>query len=207
MKFRGKYKAIIVIGILLAFSAILSSCGYDQMLVDPNATATATATIPEHTPGTDPEQGYLTYKEDLFKIEYPRTWVIESNENHNLNVVFKAPNPNENENNFLTTVNVSVVDLGETEIEFSTYINDVKSKLESNYEQYSLVSEKDDSYGGINGTTLVYDSTIVNYSVRSKQFIGNKDNYLYIITYIAQDDNYDSYLETADSIFNTFEQN
>ena len=121
---------------------------------------------------------------------------------------FLSPKENEKDQ-FQENVNTMVQDLSSQPLTLEDYTNLTKQQIIQAFGSSAIVSIKDLNFAGHQAKEMVYNmpknlmqGRYQNLKLRQVWFI--KDNKAYLLTYTAEASKYDSYLETAKGIFDSF---
>lgn len=157
-------------------------------------------------PKINPETGFAIYENDEFgtKIEYPSDWQQQDNAFGSL-VMFYSPQSN-GEDPFRENLNIIAASLGGTELELYDYMNANIEQLENSLIDFEFFDVEEVEINTIPGRKVTYTGTIEGNSLKWTQWYILKSDKAFVITYTGQDE-FDTYLKTAQDIVNTLEIN
>jgi len=145
------------------------------------------------------------YTESKYEISYPENWIKQQKGKA---IFFLAPKENEKDL-FQENVNTIVQDLSSQPMTLEEYTNLTKTQITQALGSSAIVSVKDLNFAGQKAKEMVYtmpknpmQGRNLNLKLRQVWFI--KSNNAYLLTYTAQNSEYDNYLETAKGIFDSF---
>jgi len=140
-----------------------------------------------------------TDKEKGYKIDYNADW---EKEEVDISVVFSSPKESEDDT-FRAAVNVVVQDLSSMSMtleELTDHMKDYLAKANATIERSGS-----ETLGGKSGYLLVVTGKRGELELKMMQIYAVANNRAYIISYTAEADKYDKYLEEAEKMIKSFE--
>lgn len=143
----------------------------------------------------------LTYtdKEKGYRIDYNADW---EREEVDISIVFSSPKESEDDA-FQEAVNVVVQELSSMSMtleELTGHMEDYLAKANATIERSGP-----DTLGGESGYSLVVTGERGELELKMMQIYAVANNKAYIISYTAEADKYDKYLEEAEKMIKSFE--
>lgn len=140
---------------------------------------------------------------EKIKIKYPQSWYKQDINNSITGEVVKFVSPRQNDtDNFQESLTITVVDFNGTLQEFSkTSIKDINNHLR----EAKILNKSEKIIANKQGEELVYSGKDGENNLKNLQVFTLKGEKTYIITYTAKIDNYNDFLETAETMIKSFE--
>lgn len=143
----------------------------------------------------------LTYtdKEKGYRIDYNADW---EKEEVDISIVFSSPKESEDDA-FREAVNVVVQDLSSMSMtleELTDHMEDYLAKADATIERSGP-----DTLAGKSGHSIVVSGKRGELELKMMQIYAVANNKAYIISYTAEADKYDKYLEDAEKMIKSFE--
>jgi serine/threonine-protein kinase len=186
---RKKHLAFVVMVALLV--TIFTGCAEDE---ESSTTTPAPTTLPP---------GYLTYTNTTegLRIMYPPDW--EKMEAYmNTVVLFRSP-PEDDSDIFQENLNIVT---GETEpMDIGDFTDANIDEIEQSFPGVEILERGSATLAGNPAKKVLFGLVQGQYDLRLLQLYTIKGSTAYVITYTAEKDTYDEYLETAQTMINTFE--
>lgn len=155
--------------------------------------------------GSCSQEKWIEYSEGNYEISYPESWAKQQKATATF---FLSPKENEKDL-FQENINVIVQDLSSQPMTLEEYTNLTKNQIKQALGSSAIESVKDINFSGQQAKEIVYtmpknpmQGRNLNLKLRQVWFI--KSNNAYLLTYTAQNSEYDNYLETAKGIFDSF---
>lgn len=188
-------KKIILVLVILLSMAIIAGCDID---------IPGTETTPEITPTSTPEE--VNTKEYVneqysFKTRYPKDWTVNTTF-QGVIVTFMCPDSSSG-----FTPNLNIVINGN--LPGINTLDDLtaaaKSELSAAIENFQEIEMGDFSINGYDGKYIFYKGTVSGMDLVWAQVYSLNDGVAYIITYTADEANFEKYLEDAEIIAENIE--
>ncbi len=131
-----------------------------------------------------------------FTASYPDTWTLKIKEGNR--VFFTSPMESD-QDDFRQNINISVTKSADfKDLTIRSLAPDLVSNLESQYDNFKLISQRYFTWNGIESFEVVYTFTKegLKFPVRLKQWMCTKKEALYMVTYTAADQS-DAFSATA----------
>lgn len=147
-----------------------------------------------------------------FSMEYPDFWT-KSSDNANGLAVFLTPSEGYSDDyNESVSVRRFTLDM-EGENAYNDYVKGYVSDLESTLKNYKLVTEKETTLGGLPAYQIVYESTSGDATetsgntseLRFMQIFAQKEDQVYVVSYMAEFSSYSYFLTYAEKMISTFQ--
>ncbi len=146
-----------------------------------------------------------------FSMEYPNFWTKSADNAEGL-VVFLTPAEGYSDDyNESVSVRRFKLDI-EGENAYNDYVNGYVADLEKTLKNYKLVSERETTLGGLPAYQIVYESTSGDQSesksntaeLRFMQIFVQKEEHIYVVSYMAEFSSYSYFLTYAEKMISTF---
>jgi hypothetical protein len=148
------------------------------------------------TPSASPTN---TYDSSIgFTIKYPTDWSKPQQQQNGNVVLFLTPTNNAAEN-----LNVQVANLSANET-LATVTKDITSAAQSN-DNFTQIEATNTTLAGLPAYKIVYTATVNGDQLKALQTWTVKDSKVYVITYKAAPNNYDTYASTAQQMIDSFQ--
>ncbi|NMF66566.1 serine/threonine-protein kinase, partial [Brasilonema octagenarum] len=164
--------------------------------------ATSVATIYIFKPPTP--ESFLPYEDPNFgiKIKYPQSWKIPDFTNPIAGEVATFVSPKQSDtDNFQEKVIISVEDFSGTLEEFSNEL----MKENNNLLKVNQIKSSDSFLAKRRGKVLLFTVKHGEKTLQNLQVFTLKGDKAYVITYTAEKNNYDEFIETAETMMKSFE--
>lgn len=145
------------------------------------------------------------HTDSKYDIFFPESWTKQQK---GTATFFLSPKESEKDL-FQENINIMVQDLSSQPMTLEEYTNLTKTQITQALGSSAIVSVKDFNFAGQQAKEMVYtmpknpmQGRNLNLKLRQVWFI--KGNNAYLLTYTAQNSEYDNYLETAKGIFDSF---
>ena len=149
--------------------------------------------------------GYLSYTDadNTVTFQYPPDWTIQEGMS-GTKVMFLSPRSGENDL-FPENVNLIIQDISQNPITQSQFTMLIIQQIEKTITDSQIQAELSaTTLAGQPANKVVYSGKQGQYDLQWNQNWTTKDNKIYIVTYAAQTENYDQYLEQAENIIVSF---
>ncbi len=131
-----------------------------------------------------------------FLISYPSSWEIHKDQK----LEFIVNSPLEGDDNFVENFNVMKQDLTGQDIDLNKFSKISEDQVRANLSPTAIVESKREK----DHHTLMFKGLIQGRHLKWKQHFYILNQQAYILTYTAEEKNYDKYSDIASSIFNSF---
>jgi eukaryotic-like serine/threonine-protein kinase len=158
--------------------------------------AGCTFNVGNTTPSASPTNTYTSSKG--FTINYSADWSTPQEQQNGTMVLFLTPTNNATEN-----LNVQVGNLSANQT-LVTLTKDITSEAQSNG-NFTQIEATNTTLVGLPAYKIVYTATVNGDQLKVLQTWTVKDNKVYVITYKAAPDNYDTYASTAQQMIDSFQ--
>ena len=118
----------------------------------------------------------------------------------------------EEKSNFISNINIAVQDLSSMSINLEEYHNLTIKQIEQVLGKDAIQSDKNIKISDISGKEIIYtmpknleNGNLINLKLKQVYFI--KNNKAYLITYTAKVKDFETYLKSANKVFETFKVN
>lgn len=151
---------------------------------------------------TNPDGKWLSYTDNTnyFSINYPEQW--KQNMRGNI-VIFASPKDN-SKDSFDENVNVVVQDLSKQSVNLEEYTTLTKNQITGMFGETAIVSIKNATIGGLPAKEMIYNMNYNGKELKLKQVWMIKGKVAYLLTYTAEPNKFDTYLEVATKIITSF---
>ncbi|MFZ0011497.1 MAG: PsbP-related protein [Halobacteriota archaeon] len=158
--------------------------------------AGCTFNVGNTTPSASPTNTYNSSKG--FTVKYPTDWSKPQEQQNGNLVLFLTPTNNAAEN-----LNVQVANLSANET-LATVTKDITSAAQSN-DNFTQIEATNTTLAGLPAYKIVYTATVNGDQLKALQTWTVKDSKVYVITYKAAPNNYDTYASTAQQMIDSFQ--
>jgi eukaryotic-like serine/threonine-protein kinase len=151
------------------------------------------------------QENFRPYESPRFgiKIQYPETWQEQDINNPVTKEVVAFVSPKQSDvDKFQEKVTISVEEFSGTLDEFS---KSSVQEINKNIPNAKIVSKSETSFANKLGSKLVFTGKIGENSLQNLQVFTLKGDKAYVITYIAEKDNYDDFIKTVEKMIKSFE--
>ncbi|MFH1563605.1 MAG: PsbP-related protein [Nitrospirota bacterium] len=188
--------AIIIVLILVI--AVIGTIFYTQKSTQP------TETIPSQSSALETTQ-FSTYNNpgDGIRIKYPKDWTKQE-KIMGMNVIFSSPLESDSDT-FQENVNVIVQDLSAQPMTLDEYTKLSLEQVKQIVTDASIPYSSATTLDGNSANRIIYTGRVGIYNIKWMQIYTIKDNTAYILTYTAETDKYNDFLDTAQEMINSFE--
>lgn len=148
--------------------------------------------------------GYSIYTNSTYGVEinYPSDW--EKTEGFMGTVVmFKSPLENDSDL-FLENINIMVTELSPPILSIADYKESIQSYLEQYITDYELIEMVDATLANTPAIKVVYTGRLGQSNLMQLQMVTVKNNKSYVISYTAEPDKYEKYLDKAEKVMASF---
>ena len=158
----------------------------------------------ETTTTTIPVASFISYENDVYgiSVEYPDDWGIS--ENYMGGIVAFASLFEGADDRFAENVNIFYEPLPNDTITLDEYAGLSISFLEDYFNDFELLESKNTLINNMLAKRLVYTYDQGTYIIKIMQILIVRDKEAFVITYTAESEKYDDYLDIADHIIQSF---
>ena len=153
---------------------------------------------------TTPPPGFITYENSThgIKIMYPQEW--EKLENYmGTTVLFRSPLENSSDT-FQENVNIAYETVTSS-MTLKDYTDLSIDQIKNTFEGIELIESNSANLAGVPAKRVVFKGKQYGYDLKWLQFYLLKGNKAYMITYTAEENKFDKYMSTVQTMVNTFE--
>ena len=145
---------------------------------------------------------FETYETEIFKIQYPMDWSLQTSNTFGASFTISSPLLN-NEDKFKENINLIVQDLKEQNIDLDQYVSISKNQLKSLPKIEFLESKR------LGNKNLEYHSIIFKAFLRERNLMLQqiyiiKKGVAYVLTFTSLEKDYDLYKNISEKILNSF---
>ncbi len=148
-------------------------------------------------------QNTVTYSTPEYDLDYPENWELDESKTKGPAIFFFSPVEDE-EDQFRENVNIMVQDLSGTGLDFKGYIDLSKDQFKgfgAKVYELRVVEEPTD---GVQEAILSYAMEQFGLQLRCYQRLKMIDDTAYLITFTAEEDNYETFLKEGKNLLNSF---
>jgi serine/threonine-protein kinase len=144
----------------------------------------------------------LTYNNVLnkFKIDYPNNWVQKNNVNA---ILFCSPKEDDKDN-FQENVNILLQDLSAHPMNLEEYADITKKQVAENVGSSAMLSIKDVIFSGRKSKEISFNLNLSGKDLKVRQFVFIKENIAYLLTYTAEQSQFEKYKDISTKVMNSF---
>ena len=140
----------------------------------------------------------LTFEKNDYSINYPDTWKLDtSGQMDSEFILFSALTSNDE---FRENINLVIQDLGEQKMTMPEFVKLSESQIKAYTSNGKVIESKGDNFSH----SIVFSGFVANNDLKFKQLYFLKNNKIYVITFTALENSYDSYLKTGNEILYSF---
>lgn len=146
---------------------------------------------------------WKTLSNNQYAIQYPANW--ELNQSGQMGSSFILFSPLESaQDSFKENINLIIQDLAGYNVDLNQYTQISEEQIKTMLQNASILESK--RLKNTNGEyqKMVYTATQNNYRLKFLQYYWVAKQKAYILTFTAEQNKYDTYLNTAEKIFNSF---
>lgn len=149
-----------------------------------------------------PEEKFISFDGDQFKISFPSEWIDATQSNPNVNFVVVAP-PDDKTDEFTENASVVIQAIGDT-IDAKDYLDLSVSQLNQYMPEHTMIDKRVMKKNGTDCVRLEYQGNTNNRDLRFLQDAYIKDGKAYLVTFTAEEIIFREYRNTAESILSSF---
>ncbi|MDI4647333.1 PsbP-related protein [Cohnella hashimotonis] len=214
-----RVKPILKWSLPLSLALVLAACGggasdknNDAMLTaselpasSPSASASPSASPGDSgmAPSAQVLPGFVLFKDEGsgVEIQYPEKWELS----HDVpGAIVSFMTALEDGDKFRDNVSISMQDLGEDQMDLAQYVELTKQQLQEVITDFKMISEENFSTDdGLDIKVIKYTGKQGDFSLTWQQLLSIKNGKAYILTYLAEDDAFDKYVETVGKMVET----
>ena len=140
----------------------------------------------------------------LFSIQYPDTFEMDiSTIMQGLNFVLSAPKSSPDDL-FRENISLAIQNLGGLNISLDYFVNFTKNQIEQHIFNGHIIESRRVRTNNSEFHLLTYTGRHGQFNFKWMQHIIIKDERAYVLTFTAEQDRFDNYVEVAKKIMNTF---
>ncbi len=211
---RSKAKQVLKWSLPLGLALLLAACGSGSNDKRDGATPSGSSSpiaSASSGPSGSPSQsadpganaGFEMFTDDAsgVEIQYPQDWALS----HDVpGAIITFMTALEDGDKFRDNVSISMQDLGGEEMDLAQYVEVTEQQLQEIITDFTLLSEEqfatDD---GLDIQVIKYTGKQGDFSLTWQQLLSIKNGKAYVLTYLAEDDSFDKYVETVGQMVET----
>ncbi len=210
----SKAKQVLKWSLPLGLALLLAACGSGSNDkrdgATPSGSSSPIASVSSGPSGSpsqsaDPgaNAGFEMFTDDAsgVEIQYPQDWALS----HDVpGAIITFMTALEDGDKFRDNVSISMQDLGGEEMDLAQYVEVTEQQLQEIITDFTLLSEEqfatDD---GLDIQVIKYTGKQGDFSLTWQQLLSIKNGKAYVLTYLAEDDSFDKYVETVGQMVET----
>jgi len=145
---------------------------------------------------------FETYETEVFKIQYPMNWSLQTSNDFGASFAISSPLLN-GEDKFSENVNLIVQDLKGQNVSFDQYVNISKSQLKS-LPKSEFLESKRFRKENLEYQSIIFKAFLQERKLKIQQIYIIKNNFAYVLTFTALEKDYDLYKNISDKVLNSF---
>ncbi len=148
------------------------------------------------------EKYMLTYENSAYRIKYPKEW--SKQEFMDTGVIFTSPKENTSDN-FRENLHIIVQDLSSNPVTLDEYTNESIEKILESVPNVNILKSEKTIVSSNPAYMVIYTGNQEDYHLKWMQIWTLKENKAFIITYTAEEESYDNFLNIIEEMINSFE--
>ncbi len=149
-------------------------------------------------------QENLEFKKDNFSLRYPNDWI--ANENYLGAAIFIGSPLVDKDDKFSENVNLMIQDLGvmAQEIDLKVYAEITEGQIKTMVQDGKMIISKVIRLNNRDGHLFIYTGKTNGFGLKFKQIVFIESKKAYVVSYTAEQSQYETFLKSADVILNSF---
>lgn len=145
---------------------------------------------------------FETYETEVFKIQYPMNWSLQTSNDFGASFAISSPLLN-SEDKFSENVNLIVQNLKGQNVSLDQYVNISKNQLKS-LPKCQFIESKRFSKENLEYHSIIFKAFLQERKLKIQQMYLIKNNFAYVLTFTALEKDYDMYKNTSKKVLNSF---
>jgi hypothetical protein len=152
----------------------------------------------------NPSKQLINFVQEHYKIQYPSSWTLDTSKKMGTDFIVISPKENDTDK-FRENVNLLVQDLSGQNIDLNKYAEITQKQIKEMvtdgtiYEAKKMIKPDKSEY-----YKMVYGMTQGIFKLKFEQYYFIKNDKAFIVTFTAELSNFDSFLNVAEQILNSF---
>jgi hypothetical protein len=171
--------------IIAIFSLLISIWGYGQ------------------TQASKDKLTFQTIDRGSYSIQYPQAWIIDTSKQFGSDLFLLSPHESEMDK-FKENVNVMIQNLKGLNLDLDKFVQVSENQVTTYVTNGKVLESKRINQNGLEFHKLIYSGAQGVFSLKTEQYYFIKDEKAFVVTFVAEEDQFNKYIVIAEKMLNSF---
>ncbi len=155
------------------------------------------------TPASKDKLNFHTIDRGSYSIQYPLAWIIDTSRQFGSDLFLLSPNESEMDK-FKENVNVMIQNLKGLNLDLDKFVQVSESQVKTYVTNGKVLESKRINQNGLEFHKLIYLGAQGVFSLKTEQYYFIKDEKAFVVTFVAEEDQFDKYIVIAEKMMQSF---
>jgi hypothetical protein len=146
---------------------------------------------------------FQTIDRGSYSIQYPLAWIIDTSRQFGSDLFLLSANESEMDK-FKENVNVMIQNLKGLNLDLDKFVQVSESQVKTYVTNGKVLESKRINQNGLEFHKLIYLGTQGAFSLKTEQYYFIKDEKAFVVTFVAEEDQFDKYIVIAEKMMQSF---
>jgi hypothetical protein len=146
---------------------------------------------------------FQTIDRGSYSIQYPLAWLIDTSKQFGSDLFLLSANESEMDK-FKENVNVMIQNLKGLNLDLDKFVQVSENQVKTYVTNGKVLESKRINQNGLEFHKLIYLGTQGVFSLKTEQYYFIKDEKAFVVTFVAEEDQFDKYIAIAEKMMQSF---